>query len=914
MSLTIKHPKTLVRFLVAAITAMASLTLVPASEAQTNVRMGSTSNGVLARGDRTLDSGEFYDDFTVQLREGQSVRIEMTSTEVDPYLIVSGPGQLREENDDVREGNSNAAVEFTATRNGMYTIRATTFEPGEIGRYSLRVMAGTGGSTPRPPQQQAGGGGTPASGGGGASTPLQINSVINGTFAPGDQTLDKGEFMDTYSLQVQAGREYSITLSSSAVDSYLIVRGPGGLSVDNDDDDTLRGSRDARATFTPTQSGTVSIGATTFDGNERGAYVLRVNPPANQSSRPAAQQIASGQISPITLGRPVNGALARGDTALSDGQFVDSYAFQGTAGQRVDIRLTSTTLDTMLAVSGPNNFGQANDDEEGANSSTNSRLQVTLPAAGRYIISASSYEAAQTGNYTLSIAAGSGSSGSQTTAAAGRAITPGQAVNATLARGSGNTPTRDVYRISATAGQSVRIEMDSAAFDTNVSMVSPSGQREQNDDSPRGGTNSLLETTFAESGTYTIEASAFGANMSGAYRLLVSLGEGGGRQVASNGGQQTPTPPRPSSGNTLTPGGSLSGALARGDTTLEAGEYYDQYVFEGRRGQTVTIDMTSTAVDSYLVVFAPNREQKDNDDASDGQRDSRLTWTLPADGRYTVYATSYAAAEAGTYSLRFNVGGAGQTPNRPNAGAGRVYGVFVGISDYPGANNDLDYTAEDAIKLRDTLQREGVLGQGSVLLTDAQATVANVRNAIRQVGQLAGPNDTFIVFYSGHGIQVDQEGGTAQEADGKDEAIALYDDLLIDDEMAQLMSGLRAKVSLLTLDACFSGGFARDVVSRPGIMGLFSSEEDLTSAVASKFEAGGYLSHYLRTGMAGEADQNNDRIVTAGELSAYLRREFAEGAAGVDAETIDGQSNYQFLVVERGGVKIDDPLVAIPSA
>jgi cytochrome P450 len=61
-------------------------------------------------------------------------------------------------------------------------------------------------------------------------------------------------------------------------------------------------------------------------------------------------------------------------------------------------------------------------------------------------------------------------------------------------------------------------------------------------------------------------------------------------------------------------------------------------------------------------------------------------------------------------------------------------------------------------------------------------------------------------------------------------------------------------VSLLALDACFSGGFARDVVSRPGVMGLFSSEEDLTSAVADKFEAGGYLSHFLRAGLAGEGD------------------------------------------------------------
>jgi len=95
-------------------------------------------------------------------------------------------------------------------------------------------------------------------------------------------------------------------------------------------------------------------------------------------------------------------------------------------------------------------------------------------------------------------------------------------------------------------------------------------------------------------------------------------------------------------------------------------------------------------------------------------------------------------------------------------------------------------------------------------------------------------------------------------------------------------------------------------------MGLFSSEEDLTSAVASKFQAGGYLSHFLRTGLGGEADQNGNRVVTAGEISSYLRQQFASQAQGVDAETADGQRNYQFLVVERGGVKIDDALLTLP--
>ena len=108
--------------------------------------------------------------------------------------------------------------------------------------------------------------------------------------------------------------------------------------------------------------------------------------------------------------------------------------------------------------------------------------------------------------------------------------------------------------------------------------------------------------------------------------------------------------------------------------------------------------------------------------------------------------------------------------------------------------------------------------------------------------------------------------------------------------------------------------FARNVVDRPGVMGLFSSEEDLTSAVASKFRAGGYLSHFLREGMVGGADLDGDRLVTAGELSTWLRRQFRVEVEDVESETQDGQRNYQNLVIDRGGVQVDDVIVRLPAS
>jgi hypothetical protein len=163
-------------------------------------------------------------------------------------------------------------------------------------------------------------------------------------------------------------------------------------------------------------------------------------------------------------------------------------------------------------------------------------------------------------------------------------------------------------------------------------------------------------------------------------------------------------------------------------------------------------------------------------------------------------------------------------------------------------------------------------------------------------------------FFSGHGDQVDVA-RNARELDGRAETIELYDAPLRDTELQSMLSGINSRMVLVAIDACYSGGF-RNTVDRPNVLGLFSSEEDLTSLVAGRLEAGGYLSYYLRTALSGEADNDGDRVITAGELSTYLRRRFRlEG--DIPASTREDEANYQYLLVERGGIHIDDGVVRL---
>ena len=184
-------------------------------------------------------------------------------------------------------------------------------------------------------------------------------------------------------------------------------------------------------------------------------------------------------------------------------------------------------------------------------------------------------------------------------------------------------------------------------------------------------------------------------------------------------------------------------------------------------------------------------------------------------------------------------------------------------------------------------------------------------NAFSRAAAQAGPNDMFLFFFSGHGNQVDVP-VTAAELDGRAETLELYDEAITDAQIRPLFDGVRARMSMVVIDACFAGGF-RNLISRPNVMGLFSSEEDLTSLVADRFKAGGFLSYFLRAGLQGDADDDGDRIVTAGELSTYVRRRFRR-QGDIPAQTREDERNYQNILVERGGVHIDDVVVRLASA
>lgn len=692
-----------------------------------------------------------------------------------------------------------------------------------------------------------------------------------------------------FEVPVLAGDSLVVEVTTTGFDPVLEVTPPSGQALRNDDD---QGSRvKSRLAVRVPNGGSMRIVVTSYDAGASGpCHVTVRRDGAGREGLPGATLLSVGETR--------DGTLGPGDATANDGRFVDLWSVQGPERGALEVRLsTQGSVVPLAVVLDPN----------GRSLASSGRGTYVLTQPGLHRVQLSSPARGQQATYRIALAnATSGATASlarshhRLPTTAGTPLAVGQDRKGELGASSPRLPTgepADVYALVGTAGQALELDLASEDFDPYLMVIGPSGRLFEDDDS-NGTKNSHLSITLPEAGTYRIVATAFRSDMQGAYSLTF-----GSTALVDS-----------SPNDTVGPAGDapIAGELADGDETLRSGEYYDRYRHTFPPGASVRIRLESTDFDPYLIMRTPSGEQLDNDDVERGERAAGFDIPAAENGEYTILATTYQPGERGRYTLSFGQGQAVARPtgDRPTSTAGtddggsHVYGLFAGISDYPGAENDLEDCANDAIKLAEAFRRSGLLApERQIVLTDGEVTVDAIRSAMQRMARDIGPDDVFVFFYSGHGAQ-QENSRDVREIDGIDEQLYLHDGPLVDDELGELFDRLRSQVSVIALDSCFSGGFAKDVITRPGRVGFFSSEEDVESAVASQFQAGGYLSYFMRTGIAGEADVNpHDSVLTVGELEHFLYTQFGRHAGDVELE-----GAYQHLVVDRGAVRVSQVL------
>jgi hypothetical protein len=244
------------------------------------------------------------------------------------------------------------------------------------------------------------------------------------------------------------------------------------------------------------------------------------------------------------------------------------------------------------------------------------------------------------------------------------------------------------------------------------------------------------------------------------------------------------------------------------------------------------------------------------------------------------------------------------------------YAVIVGVADYPGTINDLNYTDDDATGLYNNLLEDDLRwAPGRMqLLVDAQASRDAIYDAISVFASDGDADDVFLFYFSGHGT-TGEDIAPFDEGDGYDEYLCSYgstlSEFIRDDELSDWLSLLPMERIVVLLDTCYSGGqiksvgddrIVKSIYSGPSpaeddgfatdlrkisqceigpldlddleklIVVLTSSDEDEYSWEFGEPIAHGLYSYYLLQGLTGSADEegNLDGDVTAEEAYIYL--------------------------------------------
>ena len=210
---------------------------------------GSTIRARLDSNSNLLPDNSYFNAYTFEGRAGQHISIDMTSNQVDSYLLLYGPNQEHlGENDD--HGNSrNARIETVLPIDGTYFIFANSYGASEQGQYELSV----------------------------SSLDTSNSFLVNesGILDHQDNRLTDNSLYDEYLFNGQQGQEITITLTSDDFDAYLLlIDNQGNKIAENDDIDQNNSNATIRIALPYT--GQFRVIVNTYDQTGQGQYQMNV--------------------------------------------------------------------------------------------------------------------------------------------------------------------------------------------------------------------------------------------------------------------------------------------------------------------------------------------------------------------------------------------------------------------------------------------------------------------------------------------------------------------------------------------------------------------------------------------------------------------------------------------------------------
>lgn len=518
------------------------------------ITVGQTVSGRLANTDFVRPDGSYADTYVYSARAGERVTVTLRSRDFDSWVVVSDRTGNMNEFDDDSGGGLDSELTVTFPRDGQYLIVANSVAADATGAYQMSLRsAGRGEVDPG-----GGGRGTIEDLARRTTARITAGQTVNGRLSSGDFIRSEDNtYADGYLYAGRRGERLTITMRSTAFDSYLVFDEPTGPLREVDDDSG--GGNDAQVNVTLPRDGNYLIVANAYARGGAGAYTLSVTSGRGggvddggtrpqPGGRGTLADLARQNLPRIAVGQTVNGRLSSGDFVRSDDDtFADGYAFEGRRGERITITMRASGFDAWVVFDDPNGPMREHDDDSGGGN--DAQLTVTLPHDGRFLIVANAVAAGSTGAYTLSVQRGGGGGGEvpppdeddhdhgdsgggsevfdQLAARPLPRITAGQTVNGRLSENdflrSDDNTFADGFIYNGRAGERLTITMQAPSFDAWTVIHEVGGEFHQFDDDGGEGTDSRLQVTLPRTGRYLIVANSV-ARSTGSYTLQVTSG------------------------------------------------------------------------------------------------------------------------------------------------------------------------------------------------------------------------------------------------------------------------------------------------------------------------------------------------------------------------------------------------------
>ena len=346
----------------------------PAPAAAQSIAIGGAVDGQLTESDGKGEGDTPADAYRFEGREGQRVRIDMTSDDFDTYLELFDENRASlDEDDDGGPEGTNSRLTFTLPATGAYIIEARAFAEA-TGDYKLSIAEV---EADRP------------------ADPIAFGASLQGEIGESDPRDDEDRGYDAFTFSGREGQRIQAIMRSGDFDTFLqLGKADGEFSALASDDDGLMEGTDSRLNFTLPEDGDYILRALPLGSDAKGLYALEL---IDRGPQP--------QPGGILVGSTAWGTLTETDATTDSNSHYDAYRVTLREDEKLLITMVSNDVDSFVVVGrekADGEFEVLGSDDDGL-TDTHAKLEWTAPDDGTFEIRAGAYQHGQTGAYALTV-------------------------------------------------------------------------------------------------------------------------------------------------------------------------------------------------------------------------------------------------------------------------------------------------------------------------------------------------------------------------------------------------------------------------------------------------------------------------------------------------------------------------------